>query len=132
MLFRKALLAMALLVPLAEAAGIPEHLVSLKYPPVAIHAGVSGEVRLRCVLASNGDLESATVVSGPEILARAAVKNIKQWRFYPSPPASRVFEMTYRFEIDGVTEGIVDSSFAFDQPHTVVIKAPRPVMSPHQ
>jgi TonB family protein len=53
------------------------------YPPSALAAGVEGVVRLRTIVATDGTVRTATLVSGSRLLAPAAIDAVKQWRYTP-------------------------------------------------
>lgn len=53
------------------------------YPPDAIKEGIHGEVWIKVSIAEDGSVESAEIVSGPPMLAAAALEAARQWRFTP-------------------------------------------------
>jgi TonB family protein len=53
------------------------------YPPSALAAGVDGIVRLRATVATDGTVQTATLVSGSRLLAPAAIEAVKQCRYTP-------------------------------------------------
>jgi peptidyl-prolyl cis-trans isomerase A (cyclophilin A) len=53
------------------------------YPADAKKAGVSGTVVLRAVIGTDGIVKDLQVVSGPELLRRAALDAAKEWRYRP-------------------------------------------------
>jgi len=59
------------------------------YPLLAQQTNVQGSVVLSARVGKDGSVESVQVVSGPEILANAAVEAIKQWRFKPRNEAGQ-------------------------------------------
>ena len=54
------------------------------YPPLAKAARVSGEVRLRAVIARDGTIMDLRVLSGHPLLIPAALAAVKQWVFQPT------------------------------------------------
>lgn len=68
-------LAQALPEPTLLSAGLP------RYPPIARLAKIQGEVKVDFTLNSNGEVESATAVSGHPMLKGAAEENVKTWKF---------------------------------------------------
>lgn len=54
-----------------------------QYPPIAHEAGVQGTVVLQASISKTGTIENLRVVSGPEMLRRAAVDAVSQWRYRP-------------------------------------------------
>jgi TonB family protein len=57
--------------------------VALKYPPIARSARVRGSVEVEVVVDENGDVTSATVISGHPLLREAALEAAWQWKFNP-------------------------------------------------
>lgn len=57
--------------------------VSPVYPAIAKAAHVSGAVVLRAVISKTGDIESLSVVSGPEMLRSSAVGAVQGWKYRP-------------------------------------------------
>jgi len=55
------------------------------YPMLAEQSNVQGSVVLLARVGKEGSVESVKVISGPDILASAAVEAVKQWRFKPRP-----------------------------------------------
>jgi TonB family protein len=53
------------------------------YPLLAQQSNLQGSVVVIARIGNDGGVESVQVVSGPEILASAAVEAVKQWRFKP-------------------------------------------------
>jgi protein TonB len=53
------------------------------YPAIAKAAGVSGTVVVEAIISKNGTIESLHVVSGPEMLRRAAIDAISAARYQP-------------------------------------------------
>src|SRR5271154_931830 len=51
------------------------------YPPIARLTKIQGEVKVDFTLNSNGEVVSATAVSGHSFLKAAAEENVKTWRF---------------------------------------------------
>jgi len=51
------------------------------YPQSAQEKNVQGAVELMASIAKDGSVVSVQVLSGPDILAKAAVEAVKQWRF---------------------------------------------------
>jgi len=65
------------------AEGLLTHKVVPHYPPVARQAGVQGSVVLQASISKSGTVQDVQVVSGPPMLAQAAVEAVKQWRYKP-------------------------------------------------
>jgi protein TonB len=45
---------------------------------------VEGTVKLRAIVGKDGAVENVTVISGPPLLASAAVATVRQWRYKPT------------------------------------------------
>jgi periplasmic protein TonB len=60
------------------------HRVEPVYPRIAISMHLSGTVRLRAIIATDGSVENLEVSSGSPILARAAEDAVRQWRYRPT------------------------------------------------
>jgi periplasmic protein TonB len=58
--------------------------VAPQYPEVARSAHVTGTVVLRAVISKSGDIEQLQLVSGPPLLAKAAMDAVAQWRYRPT------------------------------------------------
>lgn len=95
--------------------------VSPDYPVIARQAQVSGDVHLTIRIATEGVVESASKVSGPEILADYAQKNVQTWRF-TRQSATREVEVVYSYRLrEPKVYGNVVPSVSLDSPTRVVI-----------
>lgn len=54
-----------------------------EYPPIAREMGVDGTVILQASISKTGTIENLRVVSGPELLQRAAIDAVSHWRYRP-------------------------------------------------
>jgi len=54
------------------------------YPEIARAMHLSGTVRLRAIIGTDGSVRNLEVLSGNPILARAAVAAVRQWRYRPT------------------------------------------------
>jgi periplasmic protein TonB len=74
--------------PLRRSEGYMEasliHRVQPLYPIVAKTAGISGVVRLRAIIATDGSIRQLEVLSGNLILAQSAVAAVHEWRYRPT------------------------------------------------
>ena len=59
------------------------HKVDPAYPPEAEKAKLQGLVTLNVIIGSDGIVKDLHAVSGPAVLARAAIDAVKWWRFQP-------------------------------------------------
>lgn len=53
------------------------------YPAAASKAKVEGEVTVNALVGKDGNVLTATVVSGPPLLREAALKAVEQWQYHP-------------------------------------------------
>jgi len=60
------------------------HSIAPEYPDVARLAGIEGDVTLRIFVGSHGTICGITPVSGPPVLARAAMRAVERWRYLPA------------------------------------------------
>lgn len=58
--------------------------IAPEYPEVARLAGIEGDVVLRIFVGEDGAVRRITPVSGPPVLARAAVHAVERWRYAPA------------------------------------------------
>ncbi len=65
------------------------HRVEPDYPPDARTQHVEGTVILDAEIKENGHVGTVAVLSGNEVLAEAAVRAVKQWRYQPARNASQ-------------------------------------------
>jgi protein TonB len=65
-------------------AGALVHQVDPVYPTIARAMHLSGEVRLRAIISTDGSVQHLEILSGSPILARAAEEAVRQWRYRPT------------------------------------------------
>ena len=65
------------------AGGVLVHKVQPAYPPDARRARVAGMVVLEATVTERGEIEGLKVISGPQVLAAAAVDAVSKWRYTP-------------------------------------------------
>lgn len=65
-------------------AGSLVHRVDPQYPEIAKAIHLSGTVRLRAIISTDGRVQDLEVLSGSPILANAAVAAVRQWRYRPT------------------------------------------------
>jgi periplasmic protein TonB len=54
------------------------------YPAIARATHISGEVRLRATIGTDGKVKDYEVLSGNPLLAQAAIAAVRQWRYRPT------------------------------------------------
>jgi TonB family protein len=79
--------------------------VSPVYPREARMAGIQGEVKLVLVIGDHNNIVELRAVSGDPLLAEAAMKAIRQWKFLLAgivggPPTETEVPITYTFKIE--------------------------------
>ena len=57
--------------------------IAPEYPDVARLAGIEGDVTLRILVSEDGTIGDITPLSGPPVLARAAIRAVAHWRYAP-------------------------------------------------
>ena len=57
------------------------HEVKPGYPKIAVMARIQGTVKIEAVIARDGTIRDARVVSGPPLLVAAALDAVRQWRY---------------------------------------------------
>lgn len=70
------------------------------YPVLAQQMKVQGSVVLQARIGKDGSVQSLQVVSGPEILANAALEAVRQWRFKPAYEAGRAIPAEARITVN--------------------------------
>jgi TonB family protein len=74
--------------PLHISEGVMEaallHRVQPEYPTTARLARISGAVRLRAIIGTDGRIREIRVVSGSAFLQAAAIAAVRQWRYRPT------------------------------------------------
>jgi TonB family protein len=58
--------------------------VTPEYPPVARTMNITGTVRVEAVVAGSGSVKSADVKGGHPVLAEAALRAVKKWKWEPA------------------------------------------------
>ena len=64
--------------------------VEPEYPADLKRIGVGGYVRVDATISSTGTVEGATITGGNPILAEAAVKAIRKWKYEPMGSRTKV------------------------------------------
>jgi len=54
------------------------------YPELARHFNLTGTVKLRVVVATNGHVKSSASIGGNPVLVQAAMDAVKHWEFEPA------------------------------------------------
>jgi len=59
------------------------HRVEPEYPAIAKQAGIQGTVVIKAFISRTGAIERTELLSGPPLLAHAALEAVRQWRYRP-------------------------------------------------
>ncbi len=70
--------------------------VSPKYPEIARKMGLTGTVKFRLTVASNGTVKETKVIGGHPILVNAAMDAVKKWKF-ETATAESIGTVEFRF-----------------------------------
>jgi TonB family protein len=57
--------------------------VNVEYPAILKKRGIGGTVRLKVVVHADGSVKDVVVLGGNAVLADAAEKAVRQWKFAP-------------------------------------------------
>jgi periplasmic protein TonB len=80
------------------------HRVQPLYPVVAKTAHISGTVRLRAIIATDGSVRQLEVLSGNAILAQSAVAAVREWRYRPTRLDGRDMEVETFITVNFILE----------------------------
>ncbi|HZQ23015.1 MAG TPA: TonB family protein [Terriglobales bacterium] len=73
------------------------------YPAQALSMRIDGDVELQATITKEGSISNLKVVSGPQLLARAAVDAVRQWKYKPyfldGQPVEVQTQITVRFKL---------------------------------
>jgi TonB family protein len=105
--------------------------VSMQYSRLAAMAVITGSAVLRVQVDTAGNVVNARGLSGHPILIKAAVTNIKLWKFLTERPVTErnglQFDFTYVFELKGTSQAPVQcSTVTYEYPNTVTILSEAP------
>jgi TonB family protein len=79
------------------------HRVAPEYPPEAKERNIQGTVVLLVEIQADGTIGEVGIASGDPLLARAAVKAVRQWRYQPysvqGQPAQRQTRISIKFSL---------------------------------
>ena len=70
------------------------------YPEAARQGQIQGTVELQVGIGQDGTVQQVTAVSGPPVLARAAIEAVKQWRFKPRIVNGQAMEMQTKITLN--------------------------------
>ena len=68
-----------------------------EYPPVLKRAAIGGVVRLDIIVNPGGAVDFVQVAGGNPILAEAATRAVKKWKYVPASSATNI-RVSFRFD----------------------------------
>lgn len=81
------------------------HKVEPLYPALARAARIQGSVHLQAIISKKGVIENLQVLSGPPMLAGAAVDAVRQWRYRPYLLNGEAVEVQTEITVNFVLSG---------------------------
>jgi len=69
------------------------------YPETARQQGIQGDVVLEVHIAADGGVQDVQAISGPPVLAQAAIEAVQQWKFKPRSVKGSPVEMETRITL---------------------------------
>jgi periplasmic protein TonB len=79
--------------------------VNPKYPPKARENGIQGTVVLHAVISQEGDIVDLTTISGDPLLAKSAIKAVKQWKYRPYLLQGKPVEVDTEIQVNYTLSG---------------------------
>jgi len=76
------------------------HVESLAYPIVARNGNIQGTVEVQVTIDGDGNVANASAISGHPLLRKAALENIRRWKFEPATPDDGILKIMYVFRLD--------------------------------
>jgi TonB family protein len=122
------LAAAVLATPCANGDWFPVLMEGLAYPALGTQARLTGTVKLLVAVDEQGKVSTTKIISGHQLLARAAQENVKTWVFSrccgsDQPKTSPSIEFTYVFKLEGVVDYRPRTRFRYEHPFRVIVVA---------
>jgi protein TonB len=76
------------------------HEVEPPYPALARAARISGTVRLAAIIARDGTIQHLQLISGPQLLVKAAFDAVQQWRYKPTLLSGEPVEVITEIDVN--------------------------------
>ena len=92
----------------------------MPYPLLACVSSLQGVVVVRASLDQDGKVLSAKAISGPDLLAKDALANIRKWHFDPNGNKTAIVVYEFRL-IEGECGGTRGQLFVFRQPNQALV-----------
>ncbi len=105
---------------------VPARVVNIEYPLLALQSRTQGAVSIECVIAADGSVSTAKVVSGSPLLGGAVLSRIGEWRFRLASGASAAqppstVTMTVNFVLEKPVMVQPKTKFIYDYPNDVTV-----------
>ena len=84
----------------ADSANVVIHSVQPEYPMLARQTKVQGAVTLQALIGRDGLIQDLHVLSGPPILANAALEAVRQWHFKPHYQGAETVETEAKITVN--------------------------------
>ncbi|MBZ5687999.1 MAG: energy transducer TonB [Acidobacteriia bacterium] len=85
--------------PTAPTPPLPDNMVRPKYPKDALRSGRAGKVELRAIVAPNGKLKDAAVISGDPEFSQSSITAIRRWHFRAVSKRGHPVETIYKIQV---------------------------------
>jgi TonB family protein len=95
------------------------------YPPLALSAGVTGEVRVRVAINGDGSVARADAVDGKEPLKQATLEAARRWKFEPQRQSTEAM-LTFSFQIVPNGTAAEDTTAIFMPPYRIEVRRKLP------
>lgn len=95
------------------------------YPPIALTANTSGDVRIAVTINKTGSVTNADFITGSPLLHRAAVEAAKRWKFEKLNEGAKV-QLTFSFRMVPKDTSAEDMTAVFMPPYHLEIKGKLP------
>jgi TonB family protein len=92
------------------------------YPVIALAAHGSGDVVVAVDINKSGDVTSARVVNGHNLLQKVSVEAAKRWKFASSSEEHRQAELTFTFRIVPDKTAGIDRTAVFYPPYRIEVR----------
>ena len=92
--------------------GAPLRLLYPTYPETSVH----GKVSLKAVISYDGKVKEVKVLNGNQVLAEAATRAVRQWRYVPYRKEGQAFESEANIIVSFIARDVITISFPLGTP----------------
>ena len=92
------------------------------YPAIALSAHGSGDVIVLAEINKSGDVTSARVLNGHNLLHKVSVEAARRWKFSTSSEEHRQAELTFTFRIVSDKTAGIDRTAVFYPPYHIEVR----------